>query len=314
MTATTLARAGFDLVTATDLRCCEAVGYDGLAPGLAAALGLPTDGVRDGDEVGLAATAGPVSVTGDELGLAAVAGLMSVTGESLGLAATAGPVSVTGDGWAAVPADVLPYIAWWIADGRPLAAENALVTRHPHRLADAEGVALVRVANTRRESDAADTHTAPEAPFQCDQPRTDLHVALRFAAVRLGVTRRMLDLAARHLGERMSGDVPLLRLQLPQATIADCAAGIELARESLAIMATTAPLVGRPPEPDPSLLADLHARISELAWQVTTLFGASGYVADHPVRCLYVSELLRNLLVPGPTAALCDDDRADRGH
>ena len=43
---------------------------------------------------------------------------------------------------------------------------------------------------------------------------------------------------------------------------------------------------------DPEALADLHSQLDELGWEVTKLFGAAGYMTDHPARALYVSALV----------------------
>lgn len=111
-------------------------------------------------------------------------------------------------------------------------------------------------------------------------PAQLLELGRRLAAARLGVTRRLLDQAVGHLSERGAGGEALVRKQLVVGTIADAAAQIELLREYARTVA------------GPTSLADLHDRISELDWQVAGLFGAAGYIADHPARALYVSELV----------------------
>jgi hypothetical protein len=110
----------------------------------------------------------------------------------------------------------------------------------------------------------------------------------RLAAVRLGLTRRLLDAAVEHLSGRFGGGEPLVRKQLVTGTIADIIAGIELLREYVNCLPTLSP----------ACVADLHARVTELDLDVIRLFGAAGYIADHPARALYVSALVANTWVP----------------
>lgn len=138
-------------------------------------------------------------------------------------------------------------------------------TRRTHSLADRDGIVFL------------------ECPG--DQPRDTfglVEIGRRLAAVRLGVLRRSLDLAVEHLTGRFAGDEPLIRKQLVTGAIADVIAGVELLRACLRLPG------------DPTAVADVHTRLDDLGWQVTKLFGASGYVADHPVRALYVSALVAN--------------------
>jgi hypothetical protein len=188
-----------------------------------------------------------------------------------------GPVPVVA-GWAAVAADQLSTVSEWRIGGRDLPARAVRAIRRPHRLPDAEGIAILRVSAAAPATGAAGA--GPAAGF-----------GLRLAAARLGTTRRMLEHAVAHLGGRVSGNAPLLQRQLLQGMVADAAAAVELSRVDIA--AQTA----RPGGPAPAAVDGLHTRIGAVDWLVISMFGASGFVADHPVRCLYVSELLRNLLV-----------------
>ena len=112
----------------------------------------------------------------------------------------------------------------------------------------------------------------------------------RLAAVRLGLTRRLLDAATEHLSNRTGGDEPLVRKQMVTGMIADIIAGIELLRA----YASGLPTAGAPQ----ASLADLHAKITELDLEVIRLFAAAGFIADHPVRALYVSALVANTWMP----------------
>jgi Acyl-CoA dehydrogenase, C-terminal domain len=102
------------------------------------------------------------------------------------------------------------------------------------------------------------------------------------AAVRLGLVRRTLDLAVEHLSERTAAGEPLIRKQLVTGAVADVIAGVELLREYARC------------HRDPVAVGDLHTQIDDLGWQTAKLFGAVGYIADHPVRALYVSALVAN--------------------
>ena len=100
--------------------------------------------------------------------------------------------------------------------------------------------------------------------------------------MRIGTVRRLLDEAVAYLSERTVGDEPLIRKQLITGTVGDVAAELEMSRAYVSV-----PLA-------PDALADLHSKLDELGWQVAQLFGAAGYIADHPVRALYVSALCAN--------------------
>ncbi len=105
--------------------------------------------------------------------------------------------------------------------------------------------------------------------------------ALLLAAVRIGVSRTLLDLAVDHLTARTSDGDPLTSKQLVQAAIADCATSLELCWDGV--------LAGAP---------GTHARLDRVGWTLASLFGAAGYLTDHPARCLYLAELLGACWVP----------------
>jgi hypothetical protein len=127
-----------------------------------------------------------------------------------------------------------------------------------------------------------------------ERPATDYTLAeigRLLAAVRIGTVRRLLDEAVAYLTERTVGDEPLIRKQLITGTVGDVAAELEMARAYASV-----PL-------SPAALADLHTKLDDLGWQVTQLFGAAGYIADHPVRALYVSALVANTWIDRKGAA-----------
>jgi hypothetical protein len=147
-----------------------------------------------------------------------------------------------------------------------LAPDGAAVLRH--RLADHEGVVFLPTPGGGRVDACAAARTGR-----------------LLAAVRLGDLRRTLDAAVEHLSHREAGGEPLIRKQLITGTVADVMAGVEFVRAFASASG------------EPAAVADVHDRLDDLGWQVVTLFGAAGYLADHPARALYVSALVANAWV-----------------
>ncbi|BBA96690.1 hypothetical protein RVR_2104 [Actinacidiphila reveromycinica] len=141
-----------------------------------------------------------------------------------------------------------------------------------HDLADREGVVFVACAGQGAGG-----------------PRVT-EVGRRLAAVRLGLVRRLLDLAVEELSARTGGGEPLLRKQMVTGAVADAIAEIELLRAYTES------------RQDPAAVDDLHRRLDALGWEVARLFGAMGYIADHPARALYVSALVANTWAAGEGA------------
>jgi hypothetical protein len=146
----------------------------------------------------------------------------------------------------------------------------------PNRLAPLESIAFVRSPRT----------SAPGADADGDGSRLTA-LAVLLGAVRLAVTRDLLERTVGHLAGRTSGGEPLLRRQLVVGTLADVLTGIEAARETLLAA-----------EYLPAAAAQAHARVTELDWELAKLMGAAGYLADSPVRPAYVSRLVANCWVP----------------
>jgi hypothetical protein len=113
-------------------------------------------------------------------------------------------------------------------------------------------------------------------------------VGLRLAAVRIGVTRQLLDLAIEHLTGRTGGGEPLIRKQLNQGAIAEILAALEMLRRYLETTVLS---------PTADAIVDIHDQLTTLDWEITKLFGAAGFMADHPVRALYVAGLVANTWV-----------------
>lgn len=132
----------------------------------------------------------------------------------------------------------------------------------PHALAAREGLALVRI---------------PDA----DGPGLLGRRAAALAEVRLAVLRQMLDLAVERLAGRTFAGVALIEQQLVVGALADVVTGIEVA----SALTEDAPVAAR------------HEWLTEAGWTVTKFFGAEGYIADHPVRSLYVSTLVADVWI-----------------
>jgi hypothetical protein len=132
----------------------------------------------------------------------------------------------------------------------------------PHSLAEREGLALIRIPFTHG-------------------PGLVGRRAAALAEVRLGLLRQMLDLAVERLAGRTFAGVPLIDQQLVIGALADVVTGVEVASS----LADDAPAAAR------------HEWLTEAGWTVTKFFGAEGYIADHPVRSLYVSTLVADVWI-----------------
>jgi Acyl-CoA dehydrogenase, C-terminal domain len=143
----------------------------------------------------------------------------------------------------------------------------------PNALAAREGISLVR--RPPGAQGAGPGGGLP--PIRC----------AALAAVRIGLLDRMLALATARLAARRFGGVPLIEQQLVVGAVADVVAEIEAAAAAPYRQDTPA-----------EATAARHERLTEAGWTVTRFFGAEGYIADHPVRCLYVSALVADVWVP----------------
>jgi hypothetical protein len=186
-------------------------------------------------------------------------------------------------GWAAVPAQ------------RVLEGASVL----EHHMATSEGVAFLDV---RLPAGLARLRHAGDRPEV---------VGLRLAAVRIGLARKLLDQAlgrglfepGRHgaatshgvaagevpTGPRsLTGGRPLLHHRLTLGAIADVLAALTSLRGYLEVAAQY---------PARAAVVDVHHRLTRLDWQVAKLFGPQDDLADHPVRALFVAELVANTWV-----------------
>ena len=141
-----------------------------------------------------------------------------------------------------------------------------------HRLAAQEGVAILDV---RLPAGLV------RLRYAGDRPEV---VGLRLAAVRIGLVRKVLDHALAHAVEPMS----LVRYRLTLRAITEVVTAVEAVRRQLAGMAG---------HPSRAAVAAVHARLTELDWRVARLFWPDGYRHDHPVRVLFVAELVASTWV-----------------
>lgn len=151
----------------------------------------------------------------------------------------------------------------------PSAAVPAGATVIRHDMAAGQGISFVRPG--ARRSEPADVLTA---------------VAARLGAVRIGVTRRLMEQVVTHLSDRVAGGEPILSKQLVQGALADAQITTEAARRCLMV------------EGHAVVLTDVHDRLTALDWELAKLLGASGYVGDGPACGAHVSRLTANCWVP----------------
>ena len=141
----------------------------------------------------------------------------------------------------------------------PLRRVHADATVVEHRLATSEGVAILDVRLPPGLSPLRHAGDRPEV------------VGLRLAAVRIGLARKLLDQAL----VPPAMPAPLLRWRLTLPTITDIVSALEAVHHHLTGLA------GHPSRKE---VADVHARLTHLDWQVAMLFAPDGYHGDHPVR------------------------------
>ncbi|WP_432933186.1 acyl-CoA dehydrogenase family protein [Microbispora sp. CA-135349] len=190
-----------------------------------------------------------------------------------------------GRGHVALPAGLAAGVRRWRVDGT--AWERVLLTPIEHPLAASAGFDLLSVTPAGAPADAPGVRPPPELA-----PELAAELVAGLAAARLGVARRLLDLAVEHLTRRHADGEPIIRRQLVQGTVADALAAIDMCRHMARQAAAPAAA------PAAALAAGrLHARIGEIGWWIATLFGAAGYLADHPAAELYVSELVADVWV-----------------
>ena len=130
-----------------------------------------------------------------------------------------------------------------------------------HRVAAAAGVAILDVRLP-----------AGLVPLRHAGDRPEV-VGVRLAAVRVGLVRKLLDEALARPARRR----PTYR------AIADVVSALEALRHRL---------IGAARHPSRADVVAVHTRLDQLGWQVARLFWPEGYRPDHPVRVLFVAELV----------------------
>lgn len=114
-----------------------------------------------------------------------------------------------------------------------------------------------------------------------DRPQV---VGSRLAAVRIGLVRGLLD----HLPAGPPEPSSLGRYRSTLREVGDVVTVLESLRRQLAGMARC---------PSRPAVAQAHARLTRLDWQVARLFRPDGYRPDHPVRVLFLGELVASTWV-----------------
>ncbi|OMI40890.1 acyl-CoA dehydrogenase family protein [Streptomyces sparsogenes] len=193
-------------------------------------------------------------------------------------------------GLCVLPARTAPDLRGWLLAGRVVPVERATVRPGPrHELAEREGLEVLRVVPDDTAGPGPGPGSAPRGPGpRSAQDRLDLAGTL-FAALRAGLAEALLERAVAHVAGRRSGDRPLLERQLVRAKVADCVAAVRACE----LLLTTSGA-------DPHAAHELHRRLDEADAALTNLFGGAGYLADHPVRSLYVSAYVGSLWAPSP--------------
>jgi hypothetical protein len=154
----------------------------------------------------------------------------------------------------------------------PVRRAHADATVVEHRMATAEGVAILDVRLP-----------AGLVPLRHAGDRPEV-VGLRLAAVRIGLTRRLLDQAL--TGPGNLAPPPCCRLTLRT----DILSALASLRRQLTDMAG---------HPSREAVADVHTRLSHLGRQVTMLFASDEYDTNDPARALSVAELVADTWVGG---------------
>jgi len=198
--------------------------------------------------------------------------------------AAIGAAPATRRGVTLLPREAFMGVREWHLGGVGYGSDEVAVRIVHHPFAATEGLDLIHVAATV-------PGTRPAAADRI------IAASLALLAVRLGLLSRVLDLAVTHLSERQAEGSPLIGKQLLQGAVADVVTVIEAGRHCL-------DLLGAAATPPRSALDLMHQRVGTAGWQLITMFGASGYLREHPVRCLYVADLIAACWAAGPSLDL----------
>ena len=191
------------------------------------------------------------------------------------------PVPCSPAGRTLVPTRLLPAVRSWAVARVQVPTADCRVEIERHDLARSEHVELVRV--TPRQP-AARTVTGPALP--APDPVNGSGWPAGLLAVRAGLSRRLLGRALDQLAGRTSDGAPLTERQLVRAEIAEVAIVLETVEAVL------------PVPPSGSDTDFWHAEMDRADLTLARLFGAAGYLDDHPARALRLVGLLRDVFAP----------------
>lgn len=125
---------------------------------------------------------------------------------------------------------------------------------------------------------------AADVPESADEPSSEWQLGLVW--LRLGISERLLENCLDYLGGRTAGGTPLLVQQMVRGQLAE-ARGDQIEVELMLAQGAL-----------PSLLADLHERITRTDRSLCRLLGASSVVETGPGQEAYASELLADVYSP----------------
>ena len=194
------------------------------------------------------------------------------------------PVPCSPAGRTLVPARLRPAVRSWAVAGVQVPTAVCRVEIERHDLARSERVELVRVTRMTPWQHAARTVTGPALP--APDPVNGSGWPAGLLAVRAGLSRRLLGRALDQLAGRTSDGAPLTERQLVRAEIAEVAIVLETVEAVLAV------------PPRGSDTDFWHAEIDRADLILARLFGAAGYLDDHPARALRLVGLLRDVFAP----------------
>jgi hypothetical protein len=170
-----------------------------------------------------------------------------------------------------LPSAVLPAVTAWATAGGVLPAADCRVEIKPHAVAESEHLALVQVIPP--------VTTTDPGPIRSTWPR-------KLLAVRTGLDRRLLALAIDHLSNRTFDGAPLTERQLVRAEIAEIAIVLENVETTFDAAYTGLET------------AIWHTDVDRADRALERLFGAAGYLDDHPARALRLLALIQDVYAP----------------
>lgn len=138
-----------------------------------------------------------------------------------------------------------------------------------HQAGEAEGIRFVRTAARR----------LPPGPELTA-------IGARLGQARLALTTQLFERVLAHLASRTAAGEPVIRKQLVAGTLADARLTVDVTRRFLRVSGGSAVAV-----------ADAHASITAVDWELARMLGASGYVGHGLPARAFVSRLIANCWV-----------------